>query len=193
MASPTLISKSSGRSRYRVEDGQPCIDVKIDTFAQLFDHHDPAPFRERDLDPAFAEYLRDAGEDLVGQAPFRVVFWLDNPGEPGEVRQAFRAHFEDLLERSRRTRRRHRRTGFVALLFAVLLIVTLLSLSQFIATIVPGLLGTGLKESLVISSWVVMWRPIDILVYEWIPVRYERKVVSALLEASIEVRSGTGG
>jgi hypothetical protein len=81
----------------------------------------------------------------------------------------------------------------VALLFAVLLIVTLLSLSELIATMVPGLLGTGLKESLAISSWVVMWRPIEILVYEWIPVRYERKVVSALLEASIEVRSGTGG
>ena len=42
-----------------------------------------------------------------------------------------------------------------------------------------------------ISSWVVMWRPVEVLIYDWIPARHERQVASKLLEASIEVRIGT--
>ena len=62
--------------------------------------------------------------------------------------------------------------------------------SQLVARVVPGSLGAGLKEGLVISSWVVMWRPVEVLIYDWIPVRHERKVVTKLLAAQIQVRVG---
>lgn len=179
-------------SRYRLENGEPCIDVRVGTVQHLFDNRDPAPFRERDLDPDLSEYLVDSGEDLFGRERFRVVFWLDKPCRPGELEQAFRAHFEDMIARIRRTRRQHRRTGQVALLLAIILVVALLSLAQFIASILPGSLGTGLKEGLVISSWVVMWRPIETILYDWIPTRHQRRVASRLLEAPIDVRTGDG-
>jgi len=44
----------------------------------------------------------------------------------------------------------------------------------------------------VIASWVVMWRPVDVLIYDWIPTRHERRVATKLLEAPIEVRVGPG-
>ncbi|MCX5744724.1 MAG: hypothetical protein NT062_19730 [Proteobacteria bacterium] len=179
-------------SRYRLENGEPCIDVSVGSLQQLFDNRDPAPFRERDLDPALAEYLVDASEDLFKQASFRVVFWLSMPCPPGEIEEAVRAHFTDAIARIRRTRRLRRRTGQVAFLLAIVLVVALLSFSQFVATLVPGTLGAGLKEGLVISSWVVMWRPVETIVYDWIPVRHERQVAEKLLAAPIDVRAGTG-
>jgi hypothetical protein len=182
----------SERSRYRVEKGVPCIDVRVGTIEQLFDNRDPAPFRDRDLDPALAEYLRDASEDLFGEDRILVVFWLDKACQPGEIEQAFRAHFGDVIARSRRTRRRSRRSGQVALALAVILLIALIALSQLVARLVPGSLGEGLKEGLVISSWVVMWRPVEILIYDWIPIRHDRKVASKLLEARIDVRAGQG-
>ena len=63
-------------TRYRIEEGAPIIDVRVRTVEQMFDNRDPAPFRDRDLDPALAEYLLDAGEDLLGAGRIRVVFWL---------------------------------------------------------------------------------------------------------------------
>jgi len=180
------------QSRYRFEDGEPCVDVKLSSIEQIFDNRDPAPFRDRDLDPELAQYLLDAGEDLSGHARLRVVFWLDRAPAGKEIEQAVHAHFEDEIRRIGRSRRRRRRTGQVSLVLAMVLVITLLSLSQLVARLVPGSLGTGLEEGLVIASWVVMWRPVDVLIYDWIPTRHERKVATKLLEAPIEVRVGTG-
>jgi hypothetical protein len=177
-------------TRYRAENGVPCIDVKVSRIEQLFDNRDPAPFRERDLDPDLAEYLLDAGEDLVGHARYSVVFWLEHAAAKIEIEQAFRGHFEELLTRLRRRRRRGRRTGQVTLLLGLVLVVILFTLAQLVGRSVPGSLGAGLREGLVISSWVVLWRPVEVLVYEWIPARHDRRVVSRLLASTIEVRTG---
>jgi len=178
------------QSRYRVEAGATCIDVRISRLEQIFDNRDPAPFRERDLDPELVEYLLGAGEDLASVDPIRIVFWLEMPCRPREIEQAFHAHFEYALERLRRTRGARRRTGQVALVIGILLVIGLISLSQLVGASVPGSLGVGLKEGLVISSWVVLWRPVEILIYDWIPVRHERKIITRIFEAPIEVRSG---
>jgi hypothetical protein len=182
----------SENPRYRVDNGEPAIDIRLGNIEQMFDNRDPAPFRERDLDLDLVEYLMAAGEDLTPQGEFRVVFWIEKPCQPNEIEGAFRAHFDYELDRLRRRRRRHRRSGMIALAIAVTLVVVLLSLSQLVATEIPGSLGVALKEGLVISSWVVMWRPIEILIYDWIPVWRERKVMNALLRAPIEVRTGKG-
>jgi hypothetical protein len=175
-------------ARYRLEDGVPCIDVALQTVEQIFDNRDPAPFRERDLDPDLADYLLDAGEDLFAEDQFRVVFWVAKPCPPVEIEDAFRAHFEYTIDRTRRLRKRRRRTGLVSLVIGVVLVVALLALGQFVATTVGGSLGAGLKEGLTISCWVVMWRPIEVLVYDWIPQRHERLVAEKMLAAPLEVR-----
>lgn len=178
--------------RYRIEDGRPCIDVRIESIERLFDNRDPAPFRERDLDPDLEQYLRDAGEDLRGRGPCRVVFWVDRAPPPGEIEHAFRAHFEDLLARIDRRNRTRRRTGHVTLWIAVVLLAALLALAHLVAARLPGTVGNGLREGLVIAAWVVMWRPVEVLLYDWIPIAHERRVVAGLLEARIDVRLGRG-
>jgi len=178
----------AGDTRYRVEDGVSCIDVALQNVEQIFDNRDPAPFRERDLDPDLADYLLDAGEDLFNEDKFRVVFWVATPCPPVEIEDAFRAHFDYTIERIRRVRKRRRRAGQVSLVIGVVLVVALLALGQFVGTSVGGTLGAGLKEGLTISCWVVLWRPIEILVYDWIPQRHERRVAEKMLAAPVDVR-----
>jgi hypothetical protein len=177
------------KSRYREEQGEHVVDVRVANIEQLFDNRDPAPFRERDLDPDLADYLFDAGEDLAEEDKFRIVFWLDTPCRPGEIEAALRAHFEGLIERNIRDRRRRRRIGQLTLVLAIMLVIVLIAASQFVAKLVPGSVGEGLKEGLQISSWVAMWRPIETLIYDWIPARRERSIASKLLAASIDVRA----
>lgn len=181
----------SGAERYRLENGERCIDVRLNGIEQMFDNRDPAPFRERDLDPDLASYLLDAGEDLAGEERIRVVFWIDKPCPPAEIEQAVHMHFEEEIARLRRTRKRRRRTGQVALLLGIVLVIALLSLAQFVARTLPGTLGSGLREGLVIFSWVVLWRPVETLIYDWIPARHDRRIATKLLDAPIEVR-GSG-
>jgi hypothetical protein len=183
------VSRTTEASRYREEQGVRCVDVRVGTIEQLFDTRDPAPFRERDLDPDLAEYLLDAGEDLSEEPSFRIVFWLDTPCRPGEIEAAVHAHLEGLIARNKRLRRRGRRIGQVTLALAIVLVVGLIALSQFVGSHVAGSLGAGLREGLVISGWVVMWRPIETLIYDWIPARHERTIAGKLLAAKIEVRA----
>ena len=180
------------RARYRTEGGEPVIDVHIASLEHLFDNRDPAPFRERDLDPHLAEYLLDAGDDLVARGGFRVVFWLGQACPPAELETAVRAYFGYELERLDRKRRRQRRVGQIALLLAVLLIIALMSVGELVASVIDNPVGLGLKEGLVISSWVLMWRPVEVLVYDWIPWRRQRRVLKRLLEVPIDVRTGPG-
>lgn len=178
-----------GRSRYRTEGGLPCVDVKMSSIEHFFDKRDPAPFRERDLDPDLSEYLRDSAEDLLHEDRIRLVFWLEKAGGPGEIENAFRVHFEYEIQRLRRSRRRARRTGVISLGIALVLVGVFLFLSQLVGSIVPGSLGTALKEGLVIAGWVVMWRPVEVLIYDWIPSRHERRIMSKLLAAELDVRT----
>ena len=53
-----------------------------------------------------------------------------------------------------------------------------------------GWFGGALREGIVISCWVLMWRPVDTLVYDWIPWRRERATMTRLLAATVDVRSG---
>ena len=178
--------------RYRIENGERCIDVRIAQIEQLFDNRDPAPFRERDLDPDLVEYLLAAGDDLVVYRVFRLVFWLEKPCQPGEIEGAFHAHFEYELDRLDRRRSRTRRTGQIALVVALVIITGLLALAQLVSSTVPGELGAGLHEGLVISCWVIMWRPVEVLIYDGIPWRRERRVMRRLLDAPIDIRVGKG-
>ncbi len=178
-------------SRYRIENGKPVVDLKLPGIENIFDNRDPAPFRERDLDPDLVEYLVAAAEDLAGR-DFRIAFWLDKPCQPNEIEPAFHAHFEYELDRIDRVRKRNRRTGQIALAFAVVLIIALMAVAQVLGRLVQNTIGAGLKEGLMISCWVLMWRPIEVLVYDWIPWRRERRMFHRLLDAPIDVRAGKG-
>lgn len=178
--------------RYRVEGGESIVDVRLTSIDRVFDNRDPAPFRERDLDSQLAEYLVDAGEDLVSHDRFRVVFWLDQPCSTDEIEVPYRAYFKYELERLDRARSRQRRAGWITLALAIVSIVVLMSLSELVARAITGSIGAGLKEGLVISGWVLMWRPIEVLVYDSIPWRRSRRVFRRLLAMPIDVRAGKG-
>lgn len=154
----------------------------------LFDRRDPAPFRDRDLDPGLREYLVESAEDLLSHGPPRLVFWLEHPCEREAIEEPVRAHFNYELERLIRNRRREVRLGYVALLIAFSLIALFISLAQLVAAELTTAFGAALKETLIISGWVLLWRPVEVLIYDGLPWRRRRRVLSHLLAAPVEVR-----
>ena len=177
--------------RYRLEDGEPCVDVAVESVEWLFDHRDPAPFRDRDLHPSLVEYLTECADDLLRVERLRVRFWLSKaPGELDDVGVAYFAHFEDALARLHRVNAKRLRLGVSALVIAVVVIVVLFALSAVLRRTVTGTVGTALVEGIVILGWVVLWRPADVLLYDWIPIRRQRRIVSKLLAADVKLQIG---
>ena len=174
-------------SRYRLENGQPILDVRVESMEQLFDNRDPAPFRDRDLDPALVEYLIDGARDLAS-SPLRVEVWLGTSPSV-DVSQAMRAYFQHEIDRINRRRREQVRAGLIALSIAVVVVVVLIAVAEVVERRVTGTLGTALREALVISGWVLMWRPIEVLVYDRITWRRDRRVLESIRDATIAVQT----
>jgi len=95
------------RTRYRVEEGRSCIDLKLRHSGQLFDGRDPAPFRERDLDDDAVDYLLAAAQEIPRKEPLTIVVTISEEPEPrlapDAIVEAVAGHFR--YERQRLERR----------------------------------------------------------------------------------------
>jgi hypothetical protein len=45
----------------------------------------------------------------------------------------------------------------------------------------------GARESLLIGGWVAMWRPLEIFLYDWWPIRPERRLYERLSAMPIRI------
>ncbi|MDP3318492.1 MAG: hypothetical protein Q8S58_05130, partial [Bosea sp. (in: a-proteobacteria)] len=49
------------------------------------------------------------------------------------------------------------------------------------------------QESLVIIGWVVIWRPAEMFLYDWLPLLRRRRLYQRLAEARVTVKTQTPG
>jgi len=178
--------------RYRREDGHFCVDLRLRRIRQIFDGRDPAPFHERDLDDHAVDYLVGAVEDLPRGAPFKVIVFVEDPLPPDlpaeAVIESIRAHFayDDL--RLARAIRKHVRRGQGSLVVGLVALVALLFLAEIVSKGGTEHVRQIVREGLVITGWVVMWRPLEGLLYGWWPLWSDRKTKRKLRDAPIDVR-----
>ena len=52
--------------------------------------------------------------------------------------------------------------------------------------------GPALRESLVIAGWVALWRPLEIFLYDWWPIRAEAKLYDRLADMLVRVVQASG-
>ena len=65
--------KSQSRKRYRTAGDKSLIEVRVKNAQQLFDIRDPAPFRERDLDDDFVEYISTSVEEIGYNSNLKIL------------------------------------------------------------------------------------------------------------------------
>ena len=59
----------------------------------------------------------------------------------------------------------------------------------FVATIELLITASHHDEGLLILGWVAMWRPIEVLLYDWWPLARRRTLLRRLATIPVEVRS----
>jgi hypothetical protein len=178
-------------ARYREEDGRSVIDIRVSHSRQLFDFRDPAPFRERDLDEDAVEYLLASAEEIPRKQPIAIVVTISDEPEPrlatDAITDAIRTHFRYELEQVQRRIREHIRRGQMSLIVGLIVLFVFLTLAGFIASTPSGPFRQILREGFVITGWVAMWRPLEILLYDWWPMVDERRHIARVLEAPVSI------
>src|SRR5947209_176850 len=172
------------------------IEMHLREVRQLFDAMDPAPFREKDLDPDAEEYIVGSAEELPSRSPCALVIHLDQPsGLPDESREigdAVREYFARRSRLRRRDLRRLIRRGFISLGIGSSLLITFFLAAHALARgLGEGGMAALLRESLVIGGWVAMWRPLEIFLYDWWPILGEQRLYERLSRIVVRVVPGT--
>lgn len=170
------------------------IELNLQTLNQLFNSMDPSPFHEKDLDRDADEFIVSWASEHPIEAPITLRVHLETwPGDdPTEmITTAVRNHFENrgkLAELEfRRFARDARASLAIGLVFLALCLVTIRLLSGP-ATVWGGYVAEGLT----IAGWVAMWRPMQMYLYDWWPLRRRVRRFARLAEMPVEVVAGQG-
>jgi len=68
------------------------------------------------------------------------------------------------------------------------MLVAFLTLAELTVSLPSGPVRGILREGLVITGWVAMWRPLEVLLYDWWPFVDQRRQISRMLEAPVSIR-----
>jgi len=168
------------------------IEVRVGELRQLFNAIDPSPFNERDLDPKAEEFIVGWSADFPGDAPLALVVHLDRAAGRADEALALRAAIHEFFsQRALSSRRRLRelfRRGRISLAIAL----AFLALSIGVVDTLVGYLGEGraeeiLREGLLIIGWVAMWRPLELFLYDWWPIRAEARLFDRLSAMPVRI------
>ncbi|HZW10108.1 MAG TPA: hypothetical protein VFF69_09415, partial [Phycisphaerales bacterium] len=100
------------------------IEIRLAESKQLFNAIDPAPFREKDLDPKAEEFIVNWARELPADASLSLVVRLDRPaGVPDEaevVRDAVHQYFRLRSQATGRRLKQLFRVGRTSLLIGIL-------------------------------------------------------------------------
>lgn len=168
------------------------IEIHLAESKQLFNAIDPAPFREKDLDPKAEGFIVDWARELPANTPVALAVLLDRPsGLPDEVevlRDAVSQYFGMRSLASRQRLKRLFKVGRTSLLIGTLFLAGSLGLGGIIESALEGQrIGEVLRASLAIGGWVAMWRPLEIFLYDWWPIRAERQLYDKLSAMPVRV------
>lgn len=168
------------------------IEVHVTELRQLFNAIDPSPFLERDLDPQADEFIVGRSEDLPRDSPLALKVFVDRgpgrPDEPAILRQAVHEHFGRKAAATRRRLRELFRRGRVSLAIGLTFLTASIAAGDMLASQLRGShLGGVLSESLLIGGWVAMWRPLEIFLYDWWPVRAKTRLHDRLSAMPVRI------
>jgi len=169
------------------------ITLRVRTVTQLFNSLDPSPFRERDLDLHADEFVTSWARELPRGAPFTIVVELpkDEASKPGADRigEAFANYFRGRAEAAECDLRELFRLGWRSLLIGLIVLAACLSGSQLVAAKIKNMMAARvLEESLIIVGWVANWRPIEIYLYDWWPIRRRIALFHHIASAPLAIR-----
>jgi len=169
------------------------IEVFVNTIEQLFNSMDPSPFPERDLDHDAEEFIVSWAQEFPRKDPISLVVHVNKLPGHGDVQRdvetAIHHYFAYRANINRLEFRHLLKQGRISLMIGLLFLGACLLISELLLRRSGGTLLIVFRESLTIAGWVAMWRPMQIFLYEWWPLRRMGRLFEKLSRMHVEVRS----
>ncbi|HWA21057.1 MAG TPA: hypothetical protein VG735_01520 [Caulobacterales bacterium] len=168
------------------------IEIRVGSIAQIFNSLDPSPFHDRDLDQAAEQFMMDWAREMPRDAPIVIKVCLppavvEGPEASG-VPEAIGNYFAQRAEATKRQLREYFRLGRRYLAMGMAILIACLTASAAIGAVIPeGTISQILSEGLIIVGWVANWKPLEIFLYDWQPIRRRLRLFQRLAAAKIQL------
>jgi hypothetical protein len=181
-------------TRYQEENGKTRLEITLRNLEQLFDTRDPSPFRERDLDQHAVEYIVASADEVSRKAPLELFIYLSDGSPSSEQRSyitdAVHTFFGREADLLKRRKGQILMKGRRFLLFGFAMLLVLLGLAELVSSVIASqTLRSVVREGLAITGWVAMWRPLEVILYDWQPIEAQRKLYEKLSEMRVSILS----
>ena len=167
------------------------IEVRVAELRQLFNAIDPSPFRERDLDPRAEEFIVEWARDLPRDAPLTLLVHLERACGPEDeatmLGDAIHAYFKQRALDSQRRLRELFRRGRISLVIALAFLSASVAVSDLVGSVSQSRFVDVFREGLLIVGWVAMWRPLEVFLYDWWPIRADVRLFERLSTMPVRI------
>jgi hypothetical protein len=175
-----------------IPQGSGVIEVHLADMNQIFNSIDPSPFQEKDLDRNAEEFIVSWARELPKERPLALLVQLDKPAVTAAVcdvlRDAVRTYFKNRSAQTKRRLSQLFRTGQTSLVIGLLFLAACLVAGDWLLRLYPASHVVNIvREGLMIVGWVAMWRPLKIFLYDWWPIRSERRLYNRLSRMAVRI------
>jgi hypothetical protein len=169
------------------------IELHLTELQQLFNSLDPTPFRDRDLDPKAEQFIAEWAREVASDAPLGLTIHVDGaPPTPQQIevtQNAVRQYFAARSATSRQQLRLLFGRGRISLVIGLVFLAGTVIGGDLIAGSVEERFAAVVRESFLIGGWVAMWRPLEVFLYDWWPIRAEARLFDRLSAMTVRVVS----
>jgi hypothetical protein len=174
----------------------PTLELRLRSLDQLFNSMDPSPFLEKDLDTDAEAFIREwASEPRQRDGRLHIRIHLEQMPADRDARsvagEAIRHFFAYQSQVERGVFRHFLHDGQMSLAIGLVFITVCLSVASLLPQPADNHFLPVLSESLLVAALVGMWRPIQMLLYDWWPIRRRIAVFERLAHATVDVRPRT--
>jgi hypothetical protein len=163
------------------------LTVDRKTINNYFNAHDPAPIYKRQLSHQLEEYIRTS---VASAKRYSAIFYkfkctseIDKQfAQP--LMYAIRRHYAQKKQTREKEFKKFKKRSWILLLISLIVVL----ICQGFAPLMldeQNRFHTAFGNSLDIFSWVLLWRPIDVLLFSWNPYLKDLSLLTRLETAEL--------
>lgn len=167
------------------------LRIRVSSMEGLFDSKDPRDIPERNLNFEWLEYIFEVMNDKSHQGAINLEVMIKEIGLEWdletlpEVLQVEFRNYDTLLKRRLRD---NFRLGRTSLAIALITLAVFILLSELAHHVHVGVFQRAFEEGFLIIGWVALWRPVEILLYDWWPIYDRRRKITRILAGTITTK-----